>query len=185
MKSAWSQASKRGDDPAQPPAEVVFPPQIIPQGEGAFIVKPGRPISTLTPKQLADQIGANRQSIYRWLAEGTLPEALTQRAGKRKILFSAAAVEVMKRYFAALCGDCAGQPFECSPGCCDRGPVAVRTLERRANARKHRDPGLRISDFGFPSDFGLRVSDFHLLLRLRGPSLGRARDSAAAWHLCG
>jgi excisionase family DNA binding protein len=80
---------------------VVFPPQIIPQGEGAFIVKPGRPISTLTPKQLADQIGVNRQSIYRWLAEGTLPEALTQRAGKRKILFSAAAVEVMKRYFAA------------------------------------------------------------------------------------
>jgi len=46
------------------------------------------------------------------------------------------------------------------PGFRDRGPVAVRTLEFRANARTRCDPGLRISDFGFPSDFGLRISDF-------------------------
>jgi hypothetical protein len=37
-------------------------------------------------------------------------------------------------------------------------------LSIQANARELCGLGLRISDFGFPSDFGFRISDFSLQL---------------------
>jgi len=49
-------------------------------------------------------------------------------------------------------------PHSVGSMCDAEAPVALR-IECRANARKFCGLGLRISDFGFPSDFGLRISD--------------------------
>jgi hypothetical protein len=101
MNKPQPKASKRADDPVQPPGAFVFPTQIAALGDGAFSVKAGRPISRLTPRQLALQLGVDRDSIYRWRQEGIIPEDLVEFAGKRRLLFAAAAVDYLKRFFAA------------------------------------------------------------------------------------
>jgi DNA-binding XRE family transcriptional regulator len=85
-----------------PAPAMAFEQTIIPQGEGSYLVKAGRPVAKLRPQDFARELGVNRQTIYRWKDEGLIPESLIEFAGKRKILILAAAVPVMKAYFKAM-----------------------------------------------------------------------------------
>ena len=73
---------------------VIFIAQSVPQGDGSYIVRPGKPISELTPNQAAVALGLSRSSVYRRLMEGRLK---ARRPGPRKILISADSVEEWRK----------------------------------------------------------------------------------------
>jgi len=55
--------------------DVAFSPQLIPQGDGSFLIKPGRPLlgrRRLTVKEAAAKAGVSTDTIYRLLDEGLL-----------------------------------------------------------------------------------------------------------------
>ena len=74
-------------------------PVRIPQGEGSFLIKPGKPLTRLTLKQFAAEIGVNDESVRRYIHAGIVPANLVERAGHRKYLISAAAIEIVKGFF--------------------------------------------------------------------------------------
>lgn len=87
----------RERDPGQLSFECLFAaPTCIPQGDGSVIVRPGRPITRLTPAQLAQQIGVSRSSVYRYLDETPSVRPLVERAGPRKLLIAAEALSVLR-----------------------------------------------------------------------------------------
>ncbi|MDE2099075.1 MAG: helix-turn-helix domain-containing protein [Patescibacteria group bacterium] len=89
------------DNPSQLTFAVFCPAVISANGDG-YTIKPGRPLLKLTAAQLGAQFGVDRETIYRWRQEGIIPDDLVERAGKRRFLFSAAAVDHLKTYFKAL-----------------------------------------------------------------------------------
>ena len=79
----------------QPPSSdriAVIPAICIPQGDGSYLVKTGRPIERLTVLQFARELGISRNSVYRYILEGDIPDRFVQYVGPRRILISAAAV---------------------------------------------------------------------------------------------
>ena len=85
--------------PSPAPATVFLGQTSTPQGDGSFIVRPGRPVARLTPTQLASVFGVDRDSVYRWIDDGTIDPAHVMPAGKRKLLISAAAVPALSQKF--------------------------------------------------------------------------------------
>jgi hypothetical protein len=77
-------------------------PTIVPQGDGSVLVRPGKPLTWLTPNQLAAQFRVHRQSIYRWRDEGLIPEHLMRFAGKRKLQISAEVVPLLEAHFRRI-----------------------------------------------------------------------------------
>lgn len=90
------------NDPAQLTFAVFAPPVLIPQGDGSFIVRPGRPMIELSPREFGQQFDVDRDSIYRWIQEGLIPEAFVSFKGKRKLKIDAAAVPVVKEKLRIL-----------------------------------------------------------------------------------
>jgi hypothetical protein len=94
------------------PAQMVFPvfcPVVSNLGNGTFKVDFGKPHLWLKPSQLAAQFGVDRDTVYRWIAEGVLPEkikdkdgvevVLVEKAGLRKYRINSAAVTWLKARF--------------------------------------------------------------------------------------
>lgn len=61
--------------PAQPLFS--FLPTVVPQGDGSFVVRPGRPVQWVSIQQAADYLQVDDSTIRRWIAEGVLPEKIT------------------------------------------------------------------------------------------------------------
>jgi excisionase family DNA binding protein len=74
---------------------------IIPQGDGSFVVKPGKPVEWLSPAQFARQFGLDRSTIYRAIREGTIPSEFVEPIGKRKYRIAAAAMEHVRQAWRA------------------------------------------------------------------------------------
>jgi AcrR family transcriptional regulator len=76
-----------------------YPVILIPQGDGTYLVKPGRPVERLTIAQFADRIGLSRPSIQRYLGSACLPERFLEYAGERCITIDAQAVDHFLTYW--------------------------------------------------------------------------------------
>ncbi len=61
------------------------PPTLLPQGDGSFVIRPGKPVQDLTPKQAAAYLGIAWSSIYKLLDAGKIP---CRRPLRGKILIS-------------------------------------------------------------------------------------------------
>ena len=75
---------------------IVSPTTIIPQGDGSYLVRPGKPMERLTSAQFAAQVGRSASSVRRYIDEGVIPPEMVGRAGLRKYLIHPAAVELVK-----------------------------------------------------------------------------------------
>jgi hypothetical protein len=77
--------------------------QTIPQGDGSYVVrlsKSGR--AALTANQLALYFEVDRESVYRWKNDGTIPARFIRRTGKTRYVFIPGIVGFLKRKFRAL-----------------------------------------------------------------------------------
>ena len=89
------------DDPAQLDF-VAFLPVMTKNGDGSVTIKAGQPLLKLSAVQLAKHFNVHRESVYRWRSEGVIPEEFVHRAGKVKLLFSAAVIPVLESHFRTI-----------------------------------------------------------------------------------
>lgn len=68
------------------------PAVVVPQGGGAVLIRPGRPVERMTPAEFGARVGLSRSAVYRYLGTRALPDSMVVMAGARKILISAEAV---------------------------------------------------------------------------------------------
>lgn len=97
------------DAPESITRSFTIPMVATPQGGGAVLIRPGRPIQRLSPKEFAAQVGLSRSSVYRYIGSDALPERFVVFAGRQKLLIAAEAVPHFLEYFAAHRG-AAGLP---------------------------------------------------------------------------
>lgn len=81
-----------------------FPTIRIPQGDGSVVLKPGKPVLWLTPKQFGEQVGLGPDAIYRKIGTEALPESFVEYAGPRKIRIRADALEHFREHYQTLRG---------------------------------------------------------------------------------
>jgi hypothetical protein len=81
---------------------LVFCSTTIPQGGGEFLVKPGKPLSLLTPAQVAQRFHVDRDTVYRWRQEGLIDAKHVEMAGRRKLLIHAEAVAMLHAHFQSI-----------------------------------------------------------------------------------
>lgn len=93
MKSATAQ------NPATEPQTTYCPPVSLPQGDGSFVVKPGKPVTRLSPKQFAVAVGLARNTVYEYIGTEAIPERFVDFAGARKIEIHAEAVAHFKVFW--------------------------------------------------------------------------------------
>lgn len=77
----------------QLPLRLVVPCTMLPQGDGAVLVRPGKPQELLTPREFGLRVGLSADSIYRYIGSGAIPERLVIYAGKRKIYIRGEALD--------------------------------------------------------------------------------------------
>lgn len=77
------------------------PALAIPQGDGSYVVKSGRPVDRLSPAQFARAVGLHRNTIYTYIGTDALPERFVEYAGIRKIRIQASAVAHFKKHSRA------------------------------------------------------------------------------------
>lgn len=70
-----------------------LPPQVIPQGDGSVILKPGKPTSEVSPKVAAQMLGVSKSSVYELIQEGKL---VYRRPLKKKILITTASIDAYR-----------------------------------------------------------------------------------------
>ncbi len=80
---------------------IFAPPTVTPQGDGSVVLKPGKALIWLTPKQVGHQFNVDRDTVYRWRQEGLIEDKFVKFAGLRKILISAQAVPILEAHFRA------------------------------------------------------------------------------------
>lgn len=74
-----------------PQLHLVFgPPQRIPQGDGAYLIKPGRPVEMVTVRQACEMLGLKKTAVYTLIAMGELP---VECPAPKKTLIPAEAIE--------------------------------------------------------------------------------------------
>jgi len=69
-------------------------------GTNNLVVTPGLPVAWLRPVQFAREFNVTRDTVYRWTAEGEIPEALLRYQGLRKIEIAAEAVGYCRENFS-------------------------------------------------------------------------------------
>lgn len=79
-------------DPGQLSLALWSPMTVVPQGDGSYLVKAGKPQEWLTVDQFARTVGLHRNTIYPRIGSADLPEQYIQYTGPRRIRISAAAV---------------------------------------------------------------------------------------------
>jgi len=72
------------------PKKMTFLPTAIPQGDGGFVIRPGKPVEKLSLRQAAKRAGCSRGTIYRLYAAGLLKG---DRPNPRKIFIFADSLE--------------------------------------------------------------------------------------------
>ena len=87
------------DETVQPLLPMFFPTVRIPQGDGAVLLRPGKPVAWLTPRQFAEQVGLSRNTIYGYLGTDAVPERFVDYSGGRKIRIRADALEHWEAHF--------------------------------------------------------------------------------------
>jgi len=92
---------KRKPDPPPPPLAVSLQPTVVPNADGTFIIRPGRPVSRLTALQFGRCFQVTRRTVYRWIDEGLINAEYVENVGHRKILIHAEAVDSCKKKFEA------------------------------------------------------------------------------------
>ncbi len=70
-------------------------PTLLPQGDGSFVLRPGKPLVEFSPLQFARAISVSRSTVYRLLDEWKIISY--RRPSPRKILIPAEAVESFRR----------------------------------------------------------------------------------------
>lgn len=73
--------------------------QILQQSDGTFVIKPGRPIFKLTPAEFGREVGLSADSIYRRIADGSIPQDMVEYVGPRKILIHSPALDAFKEHW--------------------------------------------------------------------------------------
>lgn len=84
---------KGGSGGQQEELPLFVPLVSTPQGDGSFVVRPGKPIEWLSPKQFAQAVGLHRNTIYGYIGSEFIPERFVQPAGVQRLKINAAAVE--------------------------------------------------------------------------------------------
>ena len=69
----------------QPLLPLFFPTVQVPQGDGSVLVKPGRPVEWMTPKEFGRHVGLGPDAIYRKLGSEAIPQEFVRYSGPRKI----------------------------------------------------------------------------------------------------
>ena len=46
---------------------------VINRGDGSYVVSAGRPVERLTADEMAKRLGVSRNTIYRYIGDGTIP----------------------------------------------------------------------------------------------------------------
>jgi len=59
-------------------------PVIVPQGDGSYLVRPGKPVDWLSVRQFAQAVGLSPSSVRRYIGTECLPEEMVQSCGLRK-----------------------------------------------------------------------------------------------------
>jgi len=68
----------------------------VPRPDGSVLVSPGAPVAWMTPREFGEAVGRSRESVYRYIGDGSIPEDQVQHIGARKIRIRASAVEAFK-----------------------------------------------------------------------------------------
>lgn len=92
----------RRDQPDHPLLPLFIPVVQIPQGDGSVLIKPGRPVEWLTPKQFALQVGLSADTIRRKIGTPALPMEFVEYTGPRKIRIRADALSHWRAHWAAM-----------------------------------------------------------------------------------
>jgi hypothetical protein len=87
----------------KPAVAFYIPPKIERRGDG-HLVSAGRPVAKVTPQQFGDEFGLSRDTVYRYIQNGTIPERFVEFAGPRKILIAAQAIQHCRDHFRAARG---------------------------------------------------------------------------------
>lgn len=80
-------------DPGQLSLALFIPSTVIPQGDGSYLVRAGKPSAWLSVSEFARAVGLHRNTIYPRIGSAELPEHFIQYSGPRRIRISASAVE--------------------------------------------------------------------------------------------
>jgi hypothetical protein len=80
-------------------------PIAIPQGDGTFVVRPGRLTvrqegDAVAPKDFARMQGCSRSSVYRFLDEGLIPPEYVERRTPRRIRIKLSALDALRAAIA-------------------------------------------------------------------------------------
>jgi len=94
--------------PEQIQLPLFFPTVQIPQGDGSVLVKPGRPVAWLTPKQFAQLVGLSPDTICRHVGSACLPEQFVEYNGPRKIRIRVDGLDHFREYWKGRRGAGAG-----------------------------------------------------------------------------
>lgn len=92
------------DEDSQPLLPMFFPTVRIPQGDGAVLLRPGKPVAWLSPRQFAEAVGLHRNTVYGYLGTDAVPERFIDYSGGRKIRISVAALDHWREHFRARRG---------------------------------------------------------------------------------
>lgn len=72
-------------------------PQILPRGDGSFVVSAGKPKAQLTPAEFGRSVGVSEQTARRWIHDGTIPQQFVTARGKARWWIAAEAVDVVRQ----------------------------------------------------------------------------------------
>jgi hypothetical protein len=92
------------NETVQPLLPLFIPTIQIPQGDGSILVKPGKPVAWLNPKQFGEQVGLSPDAIRRKIGSEALPERFIEYAGPKLIRIRADALEHFREHYRNLRG---------------------------------------------------------------------------------
>jgi excisionase family DNA binding protein len=78
---------------------------LVPQGNGEYLLKPGKPKlrgETLTPEELAEEFRVSRDTIYRWRQDGWISDEHVEFAGRRRLRIKREAIDTLREKFKEL-----------------------------------------------------------------------------------
>jgi hypothetical protein len=115
MTAPAAPAPPLGQPPAAAPLQLDLltyycPVQTIPQGDGTYLVKPGKPVEKLTVKKFAAAIGVTPSTVRRSIRSGDIPREYCHALGRTRWLIQSAAIAVYETRMAnhrsgrCLCG---------------------------------------------------------------------------------
>lgn len=72
---------------------------VIDQGDGTFLVRPGKPVLKFTPEEFGREIGLCRNAVYQRIQDGSIPPDAVEYAGPRKIFIHSTALDAFRAHW--------------------------------------------------------------------------------------